>query len=168
VGFVLFSDCAATHFGATTVPILARHRPAAVWLFAPNPETPDTLRHVIGPLRAAAASPGSSAGRWRPRIVVQVGTVGTAREAAALGADVIVAQGVDAGGHQFARGAGVVSLVPEVRDMLRDEFPGREVAVWAAGGIADGRGVAAASALGAEAAVLGTRVSVFFYSIVVD
>ncbi|KAI8626064.1 FMN-dependent 2-nitropropane dioxygenase [Xylariaceae sp. FL1651] len=154
VGFVLYSACAASHFGATTVPILARYRPAAVWLFAPDPEMPDTLRRVIEALRAAAAS--LSAG-WSPRIVVQVGTVAAAREAAALGADVVVAQGVDAGGHQFARGAGIVSLVPEVRDMLRNEFPGKEVAVWAAGGIADGRGVAAALALGAEAAVLGTR-----------
>ncbi|RWA05723.1 hypothetical protein EKO27_g9382, partial [Xylaria grammica] len=73
------------------------------------------------------------------------------------GADVIVAQGVDAGGHQFVKAASVVSLVPEVKDMVRDEFPGKEIAVWAAGGIADGRGVAAVLALGAEAAVLGTR-----------
>ncbi|KAI3320440.1 FMN-dependent 2-nitropropane dioxygenase [Xylariaceae sp. AK1471] len=151
VGFVLFSDCAASHFGETAIPILARHRPAAVWLFAPNPERPDTLRRVTESLLHAGSA------NWSPRIVVQVGTVSAAREAAELGAHVVVAQGVDAGGHQFARGAGVVSLVPEVRDMLRDEFPDREVAVWAAGGIADGRGVAAALALGAEAAVLGTR-----------
>lgn len=91
--------------------------------------------------------------------MVQVGSVAAAREAAAHGADVVVAQGTDAGGHQWASGAGVVSLAPEVADALRDGFPGREVAVWAAGGIADGRGVAAAMALGAEGAVLGTRVS---------
>ncbi len=99
-----------------------------------------------------------------------------AREAARLGADVVVAQGSDAGGHQFAGNAGVVSLVPEIVDMLRAEFSsttassssssgkdgdGGPPVVWAAGGIADGRGVAAALALGAEGAVLGTRVSLW-------
>lgn len=46
--------------------------------------------------------------------------------------------------------------------VLRDEFPDREIAVWAAGGIADGRGVVAALALGAEGAVMGTRVCCVF------
>ncbi|KAI1419158.1 FMN-dependent 2-nitropropane dioxygenase [Xylaria sp. FL1777] len=153
VGFVLFSDCAATHFGATTAPVLARHRPVAVWFFAPDPDRPETLRRVIEALRTAAAA----AADWDPRVVVQVGTIAAARQAAGLGADVIVAQGSEAGGHQFVRAAGLVSLVPEVRDMVRNEFPDREIAVWAAGGIADGRGVVATLALGAEAAVLGTR-----------
>ncbi|KAI0512806.1 FMN-dependent 2-nitropropane dioxygenase [Xylaria bambusicola] len=152
VGFVLFSDCAAPHFGNTTAPILARHRPAAVWFFAPDPDRPETLRTVIESLRSTAATVN-----WNPRVVVQVGTMDAAREAAELGADVIVAQGIEAGGHQFVRAAGIVSLVPEVKDMVRNEFPDKEIAVWAAGGIADGRGVAAALALGAEAAVMGTR-----------
>lgn len=80
------------------------------WLFAPNPAHADTLRRVIGALRAAAHA------SWSPRVVVQVGTVAAAREAAELGADVIVAQGADAGGHQFVTAAGVVSLVPEICD----------------------------------------------------
>lgn len=93
---------------------------------------------------------------------MQVGTVGAAREAASDGADVVVAQGVDAGGHQFARGAGVVSLVPEVRLMLHDEFAaagpgGRAVAVVAAGGIAHADAVVAAVALGADGVVMGTK-----------
>ncbi|KAI0805333.1 FMN-dependent 2-nitropropane dioxygenase [Xylaria sp. FL0064] len=163
VGFVLFSECAGPHFGETTAPILARYRPAAVWFFAPDEErSPGTLRRVIEALRAAAAaaiadSDDSDGSGWNPRVVVQVGTVAAAREAAGLGVDVIVAQGAEAGGHQFVRAAGGFSLVPEVRDMVRNEFPDKEIAVWAAGGIADGRGVAAALALGAEAAVMGTR-----------
>jgi len=82
--------------------------------------------------------------------MVQVGTVGAARQAVKDGADVVVAQGVDAGGHQFASGAGVISLVPEVRTMLDTEFPDRDVALVAAGGIVDGRGVAAALTLGKQ------------------
>ncbi|KAI1259128.1 2-nitropropane dioxygenase [Xylariaceae sp. FL1019] len=151
VGFVLYSECAGTHFGRTTVPLLARFKPAAVWFFAPDPKMPHTLGSVVKDVRDASSE------AWSPRIVVQVGNVGAAREAARLGVDVIVAQGMDAGGHQFAKGAGIVSLVPEIRDMLDSEFEGVEIAVWAAGGIVDGRGVAAALALGAEAAVLGTR-----------
>ncbi|ETS75707.1 hypothetical protein PFICI_12651 [Pestalotiopsis fici W106-1] len=149
VGFVTY-DASLGAFAQTTTPILRTHRPAAVWLFAPSPRAATTTAEVIASLAAAGRE-------WGLKIVVQVGTVAAAREAARDGAHVIVAQGVDAGGHQWASGAGVISLVPEVVDMLRSEFPDREIAVWAAGGIADGRGVVASLALGAEAAVVGTR-----------
>ncbi|KAI0156705.1 FMN-dependent 2-nitropropane dioxygenase [Hypoxylon sp. FL1284] len=159
VGVAFVAYAASTkHFGATAAPILRRHRPAAVWLFAPSPGAPDTIRDVVASLRRPPAANDDNDGRsWNPKIVVQVGSVAAARSAVRDGADVVVAQGTDAGGHQWAAGAGVVSLVPEVVDVLREEFPGREVAVWGAGGIADGRGVAAVLALGAEGAVLGTR-----------
>lgn len=149
VGFVAYA-ASVSEFAATTAPLLARHRPAAVWLFAPGHRgTLAALGRALAPLRAA----------WGLRVAVQVGTVAAARAAVRdAGADVVVAQGADAGGHQFAAAAGIVSLVPEVADLLRAEFPGRDVAVWAAGGLADGRGVAASLALGADAAVLGTRV----------
>lgn len=149
VGFVTY-DASLRAFAQTTTPILQNHRPAAVWLFAPSPLAATTTAEVISSLAAVGRE-------WGLRVVVQVGNVAAAREAARDGADVIVAQGVDAGGHQWASGAGIVSLVPEVVDMLRDEFPDREIAVWAAGGIADGRGVVASLALGAEAAVIGTK-----------
>ncbi|KAI1105664.1 FMN-dependent 2-nitropropane dioxygenase [Jackrogersella minutella] len=149
VGLITFTK-SMRFFHETILPILQRHQPAAVWLFAPSPAAPDTVPSIIKALKPEAGS------AWSPKVVVQVGSVAAAREAASHGADGIVAQGVDAGGHQWASGAGIVSLVPEVADMLRDEFPDRDVALWAAGGIADGRGVAAALALGAEAAVLGT------------
>ncbi|GME41532.1 inosine monophosphate dehydrogenase [Neofusicoccum parvum] len=130
------------------LPILAAHRPAAVWLFAPP----------SGAAHAALIPALRDAGReWGLRVVVQVGSVAAAREAAGQGADGVVAQGVDAGGHQWARGAGVVALVPEVADMLAREFAGSDVALLAAGGVADGRGVAAALALGAHGVVMGTR-----------
>ncbi|TIC91665.1 Nitronate monooxygenase [Colletotrichum higginsianum] len=144
VGFITSRD-PASQFTANVLPVLTRHRVAAAWLFAPNAETKPHAG-IISALRDASI-----------RVFVQVGTVAAAREAAEDGADVIVAQGVDAGGHQFARGCGVVALVPEVRAMLTAEFPGREVAVVAAGGIVEGSGVAAALALGAEGVVMGTR-----------
>jgi nitronate monooxygenase len=83
------------------------------------------------------------------RLICQVQDVAGARQAAAAGADLIVAQGTEAGGHGSRRSA--LPLVPAVADAV---YP---VPVLAAGGIADGRGVAAALMLGAQGAVLGTR-----------
>jgi NAD(P)H-dependent flavin oxidoreductase YrpB (nitropropane dioxygenase family) len=78
-----------------------------------------------------------------------VSTVHEARRAADAGADVIVAQGSEGGGHVGLIGAMV--LVPQV---VRAVAP---LPVLAAGGIADGAGLAAALMLGAEGVLLGTR-----------
>ncbi|KAK7954608.1 hypothetical protein PG988_015302 [Apiospora saccharicola] len=157
VGFVAYAP-SVSHFAETAVPVLESYRPAAVWLFAPAPDQPGTIGDMI---RALRSSSSSSTGEWnyQVKIAVQVGSVAAAREAVEYGADIVVAQGVDAGGHQWARGASVVSLVPEIADMVSSSTAsnGREVAVWAAGGLAEGRGVAASLVLGAEAAVLGTK-----------
>jgi enoyl-[acyl-carrier protein] reductase II len=82
------------------------------------------------------------------KIAVMCGKVRHAEKSVAGGADVVVAQGSDAGGHTGE--IGTLSLVPQVLDAVN-------VPVLAAGGIADGRGVAAALALGATGAVVGTR-----------
>jgi nitronate monooxygenase len=82
-------------------------------------------------------------------LLCQVQTVADARAAARLGADVIVAQGSEAGGHGAARGT--LALVPAVVDAVAP------LPVVAAGGIADGRGLAAVLMLGAQAALVGTR-----------
>jgi len=82
-----------------------------------------------------------------------VGTAGTAEEAkrfADAGVDVICAQGWEAGGHVWG-GVATMALVPAVVDAVTP------VPVIAAGGIADGRGVAAALALGAQGVWIGTR-----------
>ena len=71
--------------------------------------------------------------------------------------DVLVLQGIDAGGHGLARAASIVSLVPEVADALAELDLVKDIPIVAAGGIADGRGVAAALGLGAMGAVMGTR-----------
>ncbi|KAJ4407440.1 hypothetical protein N0V82_009930 [Gnomoniopsis sp. IMI 355080] len=121
--------------------------PQAVWLFAPDPDSsPRAQPEVI----AACHEHGF-------KVFVQVGTVAAAREAAQDGADVIVAQGIDAGGHQYASGAGVISLVPEVKLMLEEEFAGKQIALVAAGGIAHENAVVAAVALGADGVVMGTK-----------
>jgi hypothetical protein len=82
------------------------------------------------------------------KVFVQVGSVQDAREAVEDGTDVLVVQGTDAGGHQWAQGASLITLLPEVVDMLAEEFKDSHVAVVAAGGIMDGRGIAAAQMLG--------------------
>src|SRR5262245_29750142 len=83
------------------------------------------------------------------RLICQVQTVAQARDAAVNGADVLVAQGAEAGGHGIARGT--MALVPAVVDAAPD------LPVVAAGGIADGRGLAAALMLGADGVLVGTR-----------
>ena len=69
----------------------------------------------------------------------------------------LVVQGSDAGGHGLQRGAGIVTLLPEVADALRDAGLGDSIPLVAAGGIVEGRGVAACLALGASGIAMGTR-----------
>ncbi|HEX5463240.1 MAG TPA: nitronate monooxygenase [Burkholderiales bacterium] len=83
------------------------------------------------------------------KLILQIQTVEAAKTARALGADIIVAQGADGGGHGADRAT--LPLVPAVVDVAGD------IPVVAAGGIADGRGLAAALMLGAQGALLGTR-----------
>lgn len=103
--------------------------------------------------------PAAILDRCRSLGIRTLGTATTVDEARALddaGVDAIVATGSEAGGHRpsFLRSAeasvtGTIAVVPQVADAVR-------VPVAAAGGIADGRGVAAALALGASAAQIGT------------
>ncbi|KXJ88714.1 2-nitropropane dioxygenase [Microdochium bolleyi] len=151
VGFLTFGPTAA-RFAETVLPVLIKHKPAVIWLFVPQPGS-TTHRDMIAALRDAAKGVEG----WEPKVFVQTGTVAAAREALDDGADGIVAQGVDAGGHQWAQGSGVISLVPEIRAMIREEYSDRPIALIAAGGIAHGSSVAAALALGADGAVMGTR-----------
>jgi nitronate monooxygenase len=83
------------------------------------------------------------------KLICQVQDVHGARMAREAGADIIVAQGTEAGGHASARAT--LPLVPAVVDAVAP------TPVVAAGGIADGRGLAAALMLGAHGALIGTR-----------
>jgi len=82
-------------------------------------------------------------------VLVSVGSAKEARIAADAGADVIVAQGWEAGGHVWGQ-VSTMALVPAVADAV-------DIPVIAAGGIADGRGMAAAMMLGAAGVWIGTR-----------
>jgi nitronate monooxygenase len=85
------------------------------------------------------------------KVIWQCGSVKEAVAARDAGVDVVMVQGLEAGGH--VRGIVTsLALIPSVRDAV-----GPDVPLIAAGGFADGRGLAAALALGADAAVFGTR-----------
>ena len=82
------------------------------------------------------------------KVLCQIGSVDEAVQVASAGADIVIAQGLEAGGHVRGR-TNLMKLVPEV--VARVQIP-----VLAAGGIVDGEGLAAAIAGGAQGAVIGT------------
>ena len=139
------------NWGADLQPALAaiqKYKPCAAWFFAPRFQ-PDDLVPWVEQIRAATAS--------QTKIWVQVGTTDEAvAVATTLNPDVLVVQGSDAGGHGLAHSASVMTLVPEVRDALLRNRMGH-IPLLSAGGIVDGRGMAASLALGASGAVMGTR-----------
>ena len=97
----------------------------------------------------------------KTKIWIQVTSVREALDAVqAAKPDVLVVQGTDAGGHGAAQGAGIISLVPETIDAVKELCTSSSLPLpsfIAAGGISDGRGVAAALTLGAQGVCLGTR-----------
>ncbi|MCJ1407777.1 hypothetical protein MMC19_001848 [Ptychographa xylographoides] len=141
LGFLLFLSKLET-----AARLVEEFRPAAVWLAgAHGPE-----HYVAWAHKMRDVSPET-------KIWIQVGSVGLAVALATqCGPDVLVMQGLDAGGHGWAKGAGVISLVPETADALAVAGFG-DIPLVAAGGMVDGRGVAAAVALGAQGVVMGTR-----------
>jgi nitronate monooxygenase len=108
------------------------HKPIAVMLSFGDP------RPFAPTIRGAGA-----------KLICQVQTLTQAREAVDAGADVIVAQGTEAGGH--GQSEPLLTLLP----LIVDACP--NIPVVAAGGLADGRGLAAAMMFGAEGVLMGTR-----------
>ena len=123
------------------------------WSLAKKPELLDrALAHQPVALMLSFGDPRPFAPKIKAagaRLICQVQTLTQAREAIEAGADVIVAQGTEAGGHGMSEP--LFTLLPQVVDA----WPRASVA--AAGGIADGRGLAAALLLGAEGVLMGTR-----------
>ena len=87
-------------------------------------------------------------------LIAQVQTLEHARQALDAGAEILAAQGGEAGGHGMTVRS-TFTLVPDVVDLAAERAP--ETLVLAAGGVADGRGLAAALVLGADGALVGTR-----------
>jgi nitronate monooxygenase len=135
---------------------------------AADGKPPDFAAQCEALLAAGPAIVSSVMGLYPPAFVAKlkergiswfanISTVAEARAAEAAGADVVVAQGMEAGGHRGCFDAslaerqqvGLFALLPAVVDAVR-------IPVVGTGGIADGRGVAAALALGASAAQIGT------------
>jgi nitronate monooxygenase len=118
--------------GAATVERVLEHGPHAVMLSFGD------ASELAPPVKRAGV-----------KLIMQVTDLDEASEAIELGADVVVAQGAEAGGH--GGGRATLPFVPVVVDLVAP------TPVLAAGGIADGRGLAAALALGAAGALIGTR-----------
>jgi nitronate monooxygenase len=125
-------------------------------------ERPESLDVALSHQPSAIMLSFGDARPFLPRIksaevlaICQVQTLAQARTVLAEGADIIVAQGTEAGGH--GGGRSTLPLVPAIVDMVASS--GRNVPIVAAGGITDGRGLAAALMLGADGVMMGTRFS---------
>ncbi|KAK2750093.1 hypothetical protein FQN57_004585 [Myotisia sp. PD_48] len=148
------------------LPIIAKHVPAAVWLFG---EPPAQMHQIY----TSWIQKVHGATNGKTKVWVQLGSVRDALQFITpptpttkdedettkqpIRPDVIVVQGSDAGGHGLVRGASIITLLPEVYDELSRTGLANQIPLIAAGGIVDGRSVAAALCLGASGVTLGTR-----------
>lgn len=139
-------------------------KPFGVNLMLMNPEADDIARVIaeegVKVVTTGAGNPGKYLAMWKEagvKVIPVVASVAMARMMERAGADAVVAEGTESGGHIGA--ATTMTLVPQVVDAV-------QIPVIAAGGIADGRGFAAAIMLGAEAVQMGTRFIVAKESIV--
>ena len=140
-------DPATTAGGASRAPF------SAAWADAVEPLRPPVVSFHFGLPEPALLA---RVKRWGARVLASATTVDEARWLEAHGADVIIAQGLEAGGHRghfldddLTRQPGLFALLPQVVRAVR-------LPVVAAGGIVDGAGVAAARALGAAGVQVGT------------
>jgi nitronate monooxygenase len=128
------------------------------WSLARNPDLldmvldqqPATVMLSFGDLRPLAERIHAAG----VPLIAQVQTLDHARQALDAGAEILAAQGSEAGGHGMSVRS-TFTLVPEVVDLVAERSP--DTLVLAAGGVADGRGLAAALALGADGVLVGTR-----------
>lgn len=130
-------------------------KPFGVNIMLMNPNAPEVARVVVEEgvkvVTTGAGNPGKFISMWKDagvKVIPVVASVAMARMMERAGADAVVAEGTEAGGHIGEQTT--MTLVPQVVDAVN-------IPVIAAGGIADARGFAAAFMLGAEAVQMGTR-----------
>lgn len=139
-------------------------KPFGVNIMLLNPNAPDIARLVIEEKIAAvttgAGTPEKYMDMWKEagiKVIPVVASVAMAKRMERCGADAVVAEGMEAGGHIGSQTT--MALVPQIVDAVK-------IPVIAAGGIGDGRGFAAVRMLGADAVQMGTRFVVAEESIV--
>lgn len=139
-------------------------KPFGVNIMLMNPEADEIAKAVVEEgvkvVTTGAGNPGKYMAMWKEagvKVIPVVASVAMAKMMERAGADAVVAEGTESGGHIGS--ATTMTLVPQVVDAVG-------IPVIAAGGIADGRGFAAAVMLGAEAVQMGTRFLVAKESIV--
>ena len=132
-------------------------KPFGVNIMLMNPAAPEMAKIVVEEgvpvVTTGAGNPGAYVPRWKAagiKVFPVVAATILARRLAGLGVDGVIAEGTESGGHVGEMTT--MALVPQVVDAMR----GFGIPVIAAGGIADGRQLAAAFALGAVGAQLGT------------
>lgn len=133
------------------IPDVREDRPRGVRGWRVEEQVEVVLEELVPVLAAGLGDPAPFVPRCHQlgmKVIALVGNTKNARRVAAGGVDIVVAQGTEAGGHTGR--VGTLALVPQVVDAVAP------VPVVAAGGIADGRGVAAALALGAHGVWCGT------------
>ncbi|MFE6687594.1 NAD(P)H-dependent flavin oxidoreductase [Streptomyces sp. NPDC057743] len=128
------------------------------WSLARRPALLDiALAHQPAAMMLSFGDPTPFANQVRAAgvpLICQVHTLDQARQALDAGADVVVAQGGEAGGHGVGTRS-TFTLVPDVANLIADRSPG--TLLLGAGGVVDGRGLAAALVLGADGVLVGTR-----------
>lgn len=139
-------------------------KPFGVNIMLMNPEADAIAQVVVDEgvkvVTTGAGNPGKYMAMWKEagiKVIPVVASVALAKMMERAGADAVVAEGTESGGHIGE--ATTMTLVPQVADAVN-------IPVIAAGGIADGRGFAAAMMLGAQAVQMGTRFVVAKESIV--